>query len=360
MKKCAKRSAFGRCFIGLLVVMIFGLNVPAIALTWNTDHDLWSESVYLPVGEWERCIEVDGIRSKGYVKYDDNGIAANVCYCDVPARVTLLEWISDSGSVNSYASPWDLGSSVVRVSIADNGEIVKGASVVPTFKRVVDDEEYGACNGAGTYWDLTEGIYYMSCANASRMLYLVVGDVLDDNANSFVFEDVSVNAYYYEPVNWAVENGITSGTSETTFSPNQTCTQAQILTFLWRAANEEVAVFESPYSNSTITADKYYYQPMLWAWSRGLLDDVDLNPQAECRRSDVVNYLWKLSDKPDAVGNAFNDVPEDADYANAVVWAVNEKITSGTGENTFSPESSCTRGQIVTFLYKYFVQLKNI
>lgn len=364
MKKCVMVG-----ILSLTLVLCMSLITPTLALTWDTDETSWGEGVYLPSAkEWESCLEIDGLNSIGYVNYDQEefGIAATVCYCNDPVRVTLLEYTAQSGSVISYASPWDLGSSMVRVSITDEDEIVKGDLVNPTLKNAVNDEDYGICNGAGTYWDLTEGIYYMNSANASKMLYLVVGnpfetgDILDDDTSSndvVMFDDVSLDAYYYEPVNWAVKNNVTSGTSETTFSPNQTCTQAQILTFLWKAADSQEHISaDNPYESLNVTNDKYYYEAMIWAWEQGIVEDSTLEPEAECRRSDVVAYLWKLSGKPvveDA--NIFDDVPEDSDYAIAVTWAVANKITSGTGVNTFSPDASCTRGQIVTFLYHYFV-----
>lgn len=353
---------------GLIFATTLGisLNTPAQALTWNVDKDSWSENLYLSSDDgWKKCLKIDGIRSTGYVNHDDE-MAANVCYCDAPARVTLLEYTDESGSIVSYVSPWKLGSSIVNISITDDGEIVKGALVNPTLCNVVYDEEYGNLNGAGTYWDLTEGIYYMFSADASKMLYLVVGnpfimsnDVVGDiiSNTTLVFDDVPLDAYYYEPVNWAIENAVTNGTSATTFSPNQTCTQAQILTFLWKTAEEPNRIIDdNPYNNANVTEDKYYYNAMLWAWGRGVIDDADLNPEAECKRSDVVKYLWKVSGKPTAeISTAFIDVPTNSDYADAVKWAVEVGITSGTGADTFSPNQSCTRGQIVTFLYHYFM-----
>lgn len=364
-----KKFIIGGLSLALTFCMSF--TTPAMALTWNTDETSWREDIYLPgVEAWDSCVEIDSLSSVGYVDHDQSGIAATVCYCAEPARVTLLEYTAQSGSVISYASPWDLGSSVVRVSVTDDGEIVKGASVAPTFKNAVDDEDFGECNGAGTYWELDEGIYYMGSADASKMLYLVVGNPFDtttddvssvDTVDVTMFEDVALDAYYYGPVNWAVENNVTSGTSATTFSPNQTCTQAQILTFLWKTAEKpESTIVDNPYTNSNVTEDKYYYKAMLWAWGRGVISNPGLNPDAECKRSDVVSYLWRLSDRPVAkVEVDFVDVPANSDYAEAVKWAVEAKITSGTGADTFSPDASCTRGQIVTFLYHYFVEWEN-
>lgn len=168
------------------------------------------------------------------------------------------------------------------------------------------------------------------------------------------FADVSSNAYYTRPVAWAVANGITSGTSSSAFSPNATCTNGQILTFLWRASGKQEPTIQNPFSD--ITSGAYYYKAALWAYERGLVSGSTFGADIPCTRAMTVTYLWKagsgssplLSEAP------FSDVPVDADYAAAVDWAVHQKITSGTSATTFSPNATCTRGQIVTFLHRTF------
>lgn len=170
-----------------------------------------------------------------------------------------------------------------------------------------------------------------------------------------LFKDIPLSMYCADPVKWAVDKNVTSGTSATTFSPDQNCSQAHILTFLWRAAGKPVANLVNPFTNSEISTDQYYYDAFLWAYAEGLIDDVNINPNAGCSRSDVVSYLWKLEGMPAAKsGNVFSDVSANADYADAVAWAVQKGVTSGTSATTFSPAQVCTRGQIVTFLYRYF------
>lgn len=164
------------------------------------------------------------------------------------------------------------------------------------------------------------------------------------------FTDVATNAYYADAVSWAVKEGITSGTSATTFSPDQTCTTAQILTFLWRSQNQPVSTIQNPYHD--VKSSDYYYQAALWAHQKGLVSGRQFNGDAPCTRSATVAYLWKLAGHPSAPAANFADVPSDANYALAVAWAVSEGITSGTSTTTFSPNSTCTRGQIVTFLYR--------
>lgn len=171
--------------------------------------------------------------------------------------------------------------------------------------------------------------------------------------NSVIFNDVEDSAFYAAPVRWALENGITVGASASTFSPNDTCTQAQVITFLYRAAGKPAVSGSNPYTSSKVVASEYYYNPLLWAYQQGIITNTDLNPDAYCPRSDVVLYLWHNAGSPSYAHNdRFTDVPADSAYDTAVAWAVANNITSGTTYTTFEPASTCTRGQIVTFLYR--------
>lgn len=174
----------------------------------------------------------------------------------------------------------------------------------------------------------------------------------DDTPNETMFADVAASAYYAQPVMWAVERGITAGTSATTFSPNTTCTTAQILTFLWRSQGQPEPSIETPFTD--VTSEAYYYKAALWAYETGLISGADFRGETPCTRSATVTYLWKLAGSPSASSAAFTDVPGTADFAPAVAWAVEEGITSGTSANTFSPETVCSRSQIVTFLYRAY------
>ena len=160
------------------------------------------------------------------------------------------------------------------------------------------------------------------------------------------FTDVPADAYYTAAVQWASEKGIAGGTSATKFSPTATCTKAQILTFLWRANGSPTPAG----SNATVPAGKYYTDAANWALEKGLTDSFDADTPAT--RAATVTYLWKLAGAPAADSAAFTDVAADATYASAVAWAVKEGITAGTSASTFSPDNTCTRGQIVTFLYR--------
>lgn len=170
------------------------------------------------------------------------------------------------------------------------------------------------------------------------------------------FTDVETGDYFYTPTLWAVSDGVTNGTTPTSFSPDSVCTQSQILTFLWRAADYPETTIANPFAHAGITADQYFYTALLWAYEKGIVTDRALDPNAPCRRSDVVLYLWRLSGSPaPSSPQQFTDVPSNASYAKAVAWATEEGITNGTSPTTFSPASTCTRGQIVTFLYRHFV-----
>lgn len=167
------------------------------------------------------------------------------------------------------------------------------------------------------------------------------------------FNDVLETDYYAAPVLWAVENSVTSGTSATTFSPNNTCTTAQILTFLWRAkGSPEPTEKTSPFTD--IKESDYYYKAALWAYEQGLISGTAFGGDVPCNRASTMTYMWKLAGSPSTSPSAFTDVPSTADYAQAVAWAVKEEITAGTSATTFSPGTTCTRAQIVTFLYRAY------
>ena len=170
-----------------------------------------------------------------------------------------------------------------------------------------------------------------------------------------VFVDVATGSYYEDAVDWAVENGITKGTDDTHFSPDGICTRAQAVTFLWRAAGSPKPKTNTmPFTD--VNAGSYYYDAVLWAVENGITEgtsDTTFSPNATCTRAQIVAFLWR-SEKSPAAGsrNPFADVKSTAYYADAVLWAVRENITKGTSSTTFSPDADCTRAQIVTFLWR--------
>lgn len=169
------------------------------------------------------------------------------------------------------------------------------------------------------------------------------------------FTDVKATDYCAEPVKWAVEKGITSGVTKTAFKPGDTCTQAQIITFIWRSQGSPEPSGTAPFN---ISPDKYYFKAANWAYSKGIIDDY-FNPNGSCSRAMAMMYLYKLSGSPavDHTGvSTFWDVSKTDSSYDAVCWAVNAGITKGTSDSAFSPSQTCTRGQIVTFLYRALVK----
>ncbi|WP_322180669.1 S-layer homology domain-containing protein [Neglectibacter caecimuris] len=176
--------------------------------------------------------------------------------------------------------------------------------------------------------------------------------------NTEIFNDISASAYYYDAVAWAVENGITVGTDKTHFSPEQRCTRAQIVTFLWRDSG-------SPEPNSSLTifsdvkAGEYYEKAVKWAVEQGVTNGTGkgkFSPEASCTRAQAVTFLWRAAGEPEPskTVKSFSDVKKGSYYEKAVKWAVEQGITAGTGNGKFSPESGCTRAQIVSFLYRAY------
>ena len=167
------------------------------------------------------------------------------------------------------------------------------------------------------------------------------------------FTDVAANAYYYDAVLWAVENGITNGTTATTFSPNAPVTRAQMVTFLWRAHGAPRADGANPFTD--VSSNAYYYDAVLWAVANGITNGTTattFSPDAPVTRAQAVTFQWRTAGSPAVSGGSFGDVAADAYYVNAVAWAVAGGITNGTGGNKFSPEVTVTRAQAVTFLWR--------
>ena len=175
------------------------------------------------------------------------------------------------------------------------------------------------------------------------------------NPQTGVFVDVATGSYYEDAVDWAVENGITQGTDATHFSPDGICTRAQAVTFLWRAAGSPKPETRTmPFTD--VPAGSYYYDAVLWAVENGITkgtSDTTFSPNMTCTRAQIVAFLWRSEKSPAAgTANPFADVKSAAYYADAVLWAAKEDITKGTTNTTFSPDADCTRAQIVTFLWR--------
>lgn len=169
------------------------------------------------------------------------------------------------------------------------------------------------------------------------------------------FEDVLLGQYYYDAVAWAAKSKITAGVTATMFAPDKTCTRAEIVSFLWRAAGSpEPKSASNPFTD--VDSSAYYYKAVMWAVEKGITAGTSattFSPDKTCTRAEAMAFLHRSEGSPAASGvGSFTDVPADAYYTNAVAWAVKSEITAGTSETTFSPDKTCTRAEIVTFLYR--------
>ena len=190
--------------------------------------------------------------------------------------------------------------------------------------------------------------------SAAEILADLFGDA-ETQPNQKGFNDVKSGDYFYDAVNWAVEKGITTGTSATTFSPNASCTRAQIVTFLWRASGRPAPKTASnPFTD--VAANAYYCKAVLWAVENGITTGTSattFSPDAPCTRAQGVTFLWRANgSKAASAAASFTDVASDAYYAPAVAWAAEQNVTGGVGNGLFSPDTTCTRAQNVSMLYR--------
>ena len=248
-----------------------------------------------------------------------------------------------SGGATSYTLTFDTngGSAISKVS-KTSGTTVDLTGYTPTRDGYTFD---------GWYSDSALTIKVTSIKLTSNTTIYAKWTAKSDMS----FTDVADKAYYRDAVAWAVENGITKGTTATTFSPNATCTRAQAVTFLWRTAGSPKPETRTmPFAD--VPAGSYYYDAVLWAVENGITkgtSDTTFSPDATCSRAQIVAFLWRSEKSPAAgTANPFADVKSTAYYADAVLWAVENDITKGTTNTTFSPDADCTRAQIVTFLWR--------
>ena len=252
----------------------------------------------------------------------------------------------------------------VTVDKAENGSVTvspksasKGTTVTVTVKP---DEGYEldtltVTDKDGKAVTVTEkdGKYTFTMPASKVTVKATFAEIVVAPENPFV--DVAESAYYYDAVLWAAENGITGGVDDTHFAPNAPCTRAQIVTFLWRAAGSPEPATANSFAD--VPADSYYAKAVAWAVEQGITTgtgDGKFSPNAPCTRAQSVTFLWRSQKSPasDSV-NPFADVAAGTYYNNAVLWAAENGITGGTSATTFSPDAPCTRAQIVTFLYRY-------
>lgn len=246
---------------------------------------------------------------------------------------------SSGGKVSSDRASAVAGTKVTITVTPDNGFALGEVSVVDASGKALDLVSLG--NGKYSF-TMPAGAVTVKASFAPV-------------SGQSPFEDVKAGDYYYDAVLWAVDKGITTGVSATRFDPNGSCTRAQAVTFLWRAMGSPAPTGTSM-SFTDVPADSYYYSAVLWAVENGVTTGTSattFSPDAPCDRGQIVTFLHRAMKSPAASAQStFSDVAADAYYAQAVAWAVENGVTTGTGDNAFSPTASCSRSQIVTFLYR--------
>ncbi|WP_033120000.1 S-layer homology domain-containing protein [Oscillibacter sp. ER4] len=241
--------------------------------------------------------------------------------------------------------------------------LVKGDTLTtaPTLTCTADGMTVGKFDivpsgaDAGDNYEITyvNGMLTVSRRHSSPSSTTPDPEPTPDDSNSF--SDVPANAYFADVVKWAVENGVTNGLSDTMFGPYASCTRAQIVTFLWRAAGSPEPKTASSFTD--VPASAYYAKAVAWAIENGItngMTETTFAPNATCTRGQSVTFLYRALGKKVESSTSFTDVKSDAFYADAVNWAVASDVTNGTSATTFSPNADCTRAEIVTFLYRAY------
>ena len=281
----------------------------------------------------------------------------------------LLESVDlglQEGGVYADVISYELDAGTYFIGVWD-GNYGSSAYILYLYYESVDNHEHD--------WEKTLDLLDPDCVNTGRALYVcaicgeseyrdtpALGHVYADGFCTVCgieeqpFADIQHGAYYYEPVKWAVEQGITTGMTPTTFVPDGSCTRAQVVTFLWRAMGcPEPISSDNPFTD--VPAGEWYSDAVLWAVEKGITlgtSESTFDPELACTRGQIVTFLWRFRNEPvpTSAENPFWDVSSGQYYYNAVLWAVENGITNGMGDGRFAPDDPCTRCQIVTFLYR--------
>ena len=262
--------------------------------------------------------------------------SSSTTYYDVNAAVS-----GEGGSVAASTKRASRGTTVTVTATAESGYQVAQVSAVDKDGKTVSLTDKG------------DGVYTFVMP-ASKVDVTARFAQVQKPEEKDPYGDVNKDSYYYDAVKWAAETGVTTGVGDGLFAPEWVCTRGQIVTFLWRASGSPAPkATELPFTD--VAADAYYAQAVLWAVENGITNgtsETTFSPDQTCTRAHAVAFLYRMSGSPAAAGSTFSDVAADAYYRAAVAWAVEKGITNGTSGTTFSPDDTCTRGQIVTFLYR--------
>ncbi len=282
-------------------------------------------------------------KADGAVKLTASGLAPDTTYYLV--SVKSADSVVGLGSASTDAS----GAATVSIPV---GTLANGTYKAYVFKnedgtvaasaQFAVKESNGGNSGGGSGGSSSGGS--SSGSNNSGNTAPAAGD----------FKDVAKGSYYYEPVNWAVNKKITTGASADTFVPNEPCTRAQMVTFLWRAAGSPEAATSTTFGD--VPQYEYYAQAVSWAASVGVTTGTgnwSFSPSAPCTRGQMATFLYRYSKSPQVSGDMpFADVADSSYYSDAVLWAYKNGVTTGITANMYHPDDTCTRGQMVTFLYR--------
>ena len=248
---------------------------------------------------------------------------------------------TENGAIAVSPQSASKGDTVTITATPDKGYKLGGIKVIDQNGREVKLTDKG-------------GGKYTFVMPAGKVMVKAV--FMDDNTMLNFFTDVHAEDYYYDAVLWAAQKGITGGMSDTLFAPNAACTRAQIVTFLWRAAGSPEPKALSSFAD--VPADAYYAKAVAWAVENGITEgtsDTTFAPGTIFTRAQGAALLYRAAGSPAVSGSAaFTDVPADAYYADAAAWAEQKGITGGIGNGLFGPHNNCTRAQIVTFLYRLY------
>lgn len=343
---------------------------------YETDTPVGNMTKFISCGNTVTANEVTEIKDKEHIwgdfvvtiepTYTSEGEKEHTCeICGAVETEKIAKLVRPSSSNN--------GGSVVaeyKITVADtaNGSVSidrKTAESKRTVKVTVTPADGYKLEAVKVVDKKGNEIKLTAVADSAYTFSMPASDVtvtaeFAKKAVSISFVDVAENDYYYDAVKWAVENGITTGTSDIEFSPNLACTRAQAVTFLWRAAGcPKPQNSNMPFVD--VAADAYYHDAVLWAVENQIakgISDTEFGPDAECSREHIVTFLWRFEKCPDVktAEMPFGDVAADAYFHDAVLWALENNITTGTDNNTFSPAADCTRAQIVTFMYRLLAE----
>lgn len=304
-------------------------------------HDVTAENVSVSGGTFSHKVQEDYC-ANGYIP-TTNADGTYTVMQDAPTTYAVAVADTEHGAVTVRPRYAERGRTVTVTVTPDDGYVLETLTVTDKNGNAVELTD----KGSGKYTFKMPG----------RRVE-IKATFMEDNSVLNFFVDVPNDAYYYEAVKWAVENGITQGRTETTFCPEDTCTRAEIVTFLWRAfGSPEVT---SAVSYTDVDTDAYYAAAVAWAVENGITvgtSDTTFSPDDTCTRAQAVTFLCRAAGLPEAASALrFTDVAESDYFAGPVKWAVENGVTVGTSDTTFSPEDTCTRAQIVTFLFRLYAE----